>query len=334
MNQNQQNKGQFQRGGFKGGPGGNRDGGNMGGGRNDDFFISRRLADMQGPTYDLPELKNEDIKFSGRNRLYIGNLTNDITESDLVELFKPFGEISETFLNAEKNFAFLKLDYHASAERAKRELDGTQRKGRSLRVRFAPNGTILRVRNLTPFVSNELLHKAFEVFGPLERAIVIADDRGKNTGEGVVEFVKKSSAMSCIRLCADKCYFLTAALRPVIVEPLDMNDEIDGLPDKMVNKKSQDFHHERNLGPRFAENGSFEHEFGTRWKQLHDLYKTKQDALKRELSLEEEKLAAQMDFARYEHDTERLRQGEFLTIYSKFGFNIYVFIFQIMIRIA
>uniref|UniRef100_T1GFR6 RRM domain-containing protein n=1 Tax=Megaselia scalaris TaxID=36166 RepID=T1GFR6_MEGSC len=172
-----------------------------GGGRNDDFFIGRRLQEMQGPTFELPELKNDEIKFSGRNRLYIGNLTNDVNESELIELFKPYGEISETFLNNEKNFAFLKLDFHANAEKAKRELDGTQRKGRSL-------------RNLTPFVSNELLYRAFEVFGPLEKATSIADDRGKHTGEGIIEFVKKSSAMSCLRLCSEKCYFLTSALRP------------------------------------------------------------------------------------------------------------------------
>lgn len=282
-----------------------------GGGRNDDFFIGRRLQEMQGPTFELPELKNDEIKFSGRNRLYIGNLTNDVNESELIELFKPYGEISETFLNNEKNFAFLKLDFHANAEKAKRELDGTQRKGRSLRVRFAPNGTILRVKNLTPFVSNELLYRAFEVFGPLEKATSIADDRGKHTGEGIIEFVKKSSAMSCLRLCSEKCYFLTSALRPVIVEPLEMNDEIDGLPDKMLNRKTQDFHNERSAGPRFAETGSFEHEFGTRWKQLHELFKTKTEALKRELSLEEEKLACQMDFARYEHETEKLRQGDY-----------------------
>ena len=54
--------------------------------------------------------------------------------------------------------------------------------------------------------------------------------------------------------------------------------------------------------------GSFEHEFGTRWKQLHELYKQKTDALKRELELEQEKLEAQMEYARYEHETELLRE--------------------------
>lgn len=53
---------------------------------------------------------------------------------------------------------------------------------------------------------------------------------------------------------------------------------------------------------------SFEHEFGTRWKQLHELFKQKQEALKRELQMEFDKLEAQEQFARYEHETELLRE--------------------------
>ncbi|KAI8125321.1 Protein no-on-transient A [Lucilia cuprina] len=289
---------------------GGGDGGNRGGpGRNDEFFIGQRLRAIAGPTHELPPIENtEETKFSGRNRLYVGNLTNDVTEEDLRELFKPFGEIGEVFSNPEKNFAFLKMDFHANAERAKRELDGTLRKGRMLRVRYAPNSTVLRVSNLTPFVSNELLYKSFEIFGPVERACVNVDDRGKSTGEGIVEFAKKSSANVCLRFCSEKCFFLTASLRPCVVEPFDANEDTDGLPDKSLNKKLPEFNHERNVGPRFADVGSFEHEYGTRWKQLHELFKTKQEALKRELKMEEEKLEAQMEYARYEHETELLRQ--------------------------
>ncbi|XP_050331699.1 protein no-on-transient A-like isoform X4 [Bactrocera neohumeralis] len=296
--------------GGRGGPGDGR--GNQGNGpynRSDEFFIGQRLRAIGGPTHELPPVEaTEEPKFSGRNRLYVGNLTNDISENELREMFKPYGEIGEIFCNAEKNFTFLKLDYHINAQRAKRELDGTMRKGRQLRVRFAPNATILRIKNLTPFVSNELLYRSFEIFGPIERANVVVDDRGKSTGEGIVEFAKKSSANVCLRFCNDKCFFLTASLRPCVVEPFEINEDDDGLPDKSLNKKSPEFHHERGVGPRFAELGSFEHEYGTRWKQLHELFKTKQDALKRELKMEEEKLEAQMEYARYEHETELLRQ--------------------------
>lgn len=169
-----------------------------------------RLKQLAGPTHEIPSIEQEEVKFSGRNRLYVGNLTGDITEEELKELFKPFGEISEAFINKEKNFAFLKMDYRSNAEKAKREMDGTQRKGRQIRIRFAPNATSVKVKNLTPFVSNELLYKSFEIFGQVERAVIIVDDRGKPTGEGIVEYARKNSAQAAIKNCSERCFFLTS----------------------------------------------------------------------------------------------------------------------------
>lgn len=317
-NQQQQQQ-QNQRGG-PGGPGGNRGGNrrNMNdgdqsfdrrrSGPGEGYFINEKLRMLQGPLMDIAPIEAEEIKFSGRNRLYIGNLTNDVSEEELVELFKPYGDISEIFMNKEKNYAFVRVDYFSNAEKAKRELEGTMRKNRMLRVRFAPNATAIRVRNLTPWVSNELLFKSFEVFGPVERASVHVDERGKSTGEGIVEFKNKPGAMVALRYCSEKCYFLTASLRPVIVEPYTYQDDTDGLPEKSMNKKIPDFQKARQHGPRFADIGSFEHEYGQRWKQMHELYKQKAEALKREMIMEEEKLEAQMEFARYEHETESLRE--------------------------
>lgn len=173
-------------------------------------MIMQKLKNLGGPTHDIPSVEPEEVKFSGRNRLYVGNLTNDTTDDELKEMFKPYGEISEAFLNKDKNFAFLKIDYHVNAEKAKKELDGSMRKNRQIRVRFAPNATTVRVKNLTPFVSNELLYKGFEVFGQVERAVIIVDDRGKPTGEGIVEFARKSGATCAIKYCNDKCFFLTS----------------------------------------------------------------------------------------------------------------------------
>lgn len=321
---NQQN-----RGGPRGGPGGNRGGPmnrnqnqnqgdgdqnmdrrrNMGG---EQYHIQEKLRLLQGPLFDLPPVEAataEEVKFSGRNRLYIGNLTNDVTEDELTELFKPYGEINEIFINKEKNYAFVRVDFFSNAEKAKRELEGTTRKNRIIRVRFAPNATALRVKNLTQDISNELLYKAFEVFGPLERAMVCVDERGKSTGEGIVEFKMKPSANAALRYCTERCYFLNSSLRPVIVEPYAYQDNnADGLPEKSLNKKMGEFMKLRQQGPHFADLGSFEHEYGQRWKHMHELFKQKAEALKREMIMEEEKLEAQMEYARYEHETEQLRE--------------------------
>lgn len=62
------------------------------------------------------------------------------------------------------------------------------------------------------------------------------------------------------------------------------------------------------VGPRFAAPGSFEYDYGTRWKQLFERRKQKEEALQREMKMEEEKLEAQMEYAKYEHETELLRE--------------------------
>merc|ERR1711974_463983 len=73
-------------------------------------------------------------------------------------------------------------------------------------------------------------------------------------------------------------------------------------------KRNQEFGMEREVGPRFAAEGSFEYEYGMKWKQLYEMKKQKLEALEREMKLEEDKLIAQMEYARYEHETETLKR--------------------------
>jgi proline- and glutamine-rich splicing factor len=209
-----------------------------------------RLQELMGPTHELPPVDSSERQFSGRSRLYIGNLAPGTTEDQLKELIKKFGEVGELFLNTEKNFAFLRLDYRENAEKAKRELDGKLHNGRNLKVRFAPHQGALKVKNLGPWVTNELLHRAFSAFGELERALVYVDDRGRSKGEGLIEFEKKPCAMDAMRRCTEGAFFLTASLRPVILELVDDTEDDDGLQEKMLPKRSQEFAMEREVGIR------------------------------------------------------------------------------------
>ena len=146
----------------------------------------------------------------------------------------------------------------------------------------------------------------------IERAIVIANERGQSTNEGVVEFVRKPGAQSAIRRCSEGCFFLSASLRPVVVEPMEQLDDDDGFSERAFPKKMAEYVKEREVGPRFADPNSFQFTYGQRWKQLLDLYKQKKEAVDRELKLEEEKLVSQMEYARYEHETEMLRERKSL----------------------
>lgn len=268
----------------------------------------QRLQEIQGPTHELPPIDTSERQFSGRSRLYIGNIGPGVTEDSLKTDLGKYGEVGEMFYNSEKHFAFLRMDYRENAEKAKREMDGKMVSGRPMKVRFAPHQGALKVKNLGPWVSNELLHRAFSCFGDLERAFVMVDDRGRSKGEGVVEYERKPSALDALRRCSEGAFFLTASLRPVIVELMEEADDEDGLMDKALPKRNQEFGMEREVGPRFAAEGSFEYEYGMKWKQLYEMKKQKLEALEREMKLEEDKLIAQMEYARYEHETETLKR--------------------------
>ena len=134
-----------ERGGFRGGRGGNRGGGRGGGGRgggNDNRGQQRPHENRGGDNRDhgdrghdrgdnrggghqfreRPDRGNplenvgldevipkEEKKFTGRCRLFVGNITPEMTEENFKDLFTPFGEISEVFVNGSKGFGFIRM---------------------------------------------------------------------------------------------------------------------------------------------------------------------------------------------------------------------------------
>ncbi|KAK3872549.1 hypothetical protein Pcinc_015163 [Petrolisthes cinctipes] len=296
--------------GGRGGGGGGGGGNYMGGDRGDrgQDRILERLKQLAGPLIDLPPREEAVRKFSNHCRLWVGNLPLDIKEDDVKELFKPFGEFDEVYFDKNKGFAFVRMDYKSNAEKARQELHLKDYKGRQLKIRFSSPGTALKIRNLSTWVTNELLEKAFSVFGELEKAIVITDERGRATGEGIVEYCKKPSANLALKKCNDGCFFMVSSPRPVIVEQMALVDDNEGMSEININKRNPEYVKERQQGPRFAHPGSFEYEYGLKWKQLYELFDKKRDALDKELNDEKRKLEEEIEYAKYEHETEMLRE--------------------------
>lgn len=259
-------------------------------------------------TLDLKSFRRPGEKtFTQRCRLFVGNLPTDLTEDEFIKLFAKYGEANEVFINRDRGFGFIRLETRTLAEIAKAELDGTVLKNRPIRIRFSTHGSALTVRNLSPVVSNELLEEAFSQFGPVERAIVVVDDRGRPTGKGFVEFANKPAARKALERCADGALLLTTTPRPAIVEPTEQLDEEDGLPEKLLQKSAQ-YHKEREQPPRFAQPGTFEFEYSSRWKALDDMEKQQRDQVDRNIREAKEKLEAEMEAAKHEHQLMMMRQ--------------------------
>ncbi|XP_051958670.1 non-POU domain-containing octamer-binding protein-like isoform X2 [Xyrauchen texanus] len=259
-------------------------------------------------TIDLQNFRKPGEKtYTQRSRLFVGNLPAGTTEDDVEKLFSKYGKPSEIFINKDRGFGFIRLETKTLADIAKAELDDTLFRGRQIRVRFATHGAALTVKNLPQFVSNELLEEAFSMFGPLERAIVIVDDRGRPTGKGIVEFANKPSARKALDRCADGAFLLTTFPRPITVEPMEQLDEDEGLLEKLINKNPL-FHKEREQPPRFAQPGSFEYEYAMRWKALMEMEKQQYEQVDRNIKEAQEKLEAEMEAARHEHQVILMRQ--------------------------
>jgi len=215
--------------------------------------------------------------------------------------------LGQVYHNKEGGFAFVNMDYRASAEKAVRELSSKQLRGRNLKIRFAAITTGISVKNLTPTVTNELLYKAFSVFGIIELCRVNVDERGKSIGSGVIIFTEKRSAVMAFKRCNEESFFLTSTLRPVIVEPWETRDDEEGCCETSI-PKNELFRKERREGPRFAETNSYESEYGKRWKQLFEIYKEKKVALENDLKAEMEALEVKMQLVIHQHETEKLRK--------------------------
>lgn len=200
--------------------------------RNEFELISEKLRAIHSPVVDLNPIKY-DGKFLGRYRLYVCNLATSVTKEDLENTFKAYGEVNDVFIQANRNFGFVRMDYYHNALRAKKDLHGTIFKERKMYISFSPQASVT-VKHLSSSVTNELLHMAFSVFGEIETCFVVTDRRGKSTGEGVVDYVRKSSALLAKKQCTEKMFFVTSSLKPITIEDYVPPPDLDGLAEEQV----------------------------------------------------------------------------------------------------
>ena len=68
------------------------------------------------------------------SKLYVGNLSYSVTNEQLKELFGQFGEVGDIRVIEGKGFGFVEMATQGDAEKAKKELNGTQFMGRTLKI--------------------------------------------------------------------------------------------------------------------------------------------------------------------------------------------------------
>jgi RNA recognition motif-containing protein len=68
------------------------------------------------------------------NKLYVGNLSYEVTGEELKGLFAAHGTVSSINIIQGKGFGFIEMGSPAEAEAAKSALDGQEFKGRQMRI--------------------------------------------------------------------------------------------------------------------------------------------------------------------------------------------------------
>lgn len=73
----------------------------------------------------------------------------------------------------------------------------------------------------------------------------MVDEKGKSTGQGIVDYTRKNYAIAAHNFCSAKCYFITSDLRPIITELGDMSEMDEGLLE--INLPKREYNKEREL---------------------------------------------------------------------------------------
>ncbi len=71
------------------------------------------------------------------SKLYVGNLSYAVSSQQLEELFANYGEVKQVNIIEGKGFGFVEMGSSSDAEKAKEALDGSDFKGRTMKVDYA-----------------------------------------------------------------------------------------------------------------------------------------------------------------------------------------------------
>jgi len=246
-------------------------------------------------------------KFNGRCRLFIANLHSTTTEEELKEMFGEFGETGEVYVNKEKGFGFIRMDYRHNAEIAKLTLDKKLVKNKNIHVHYATHASAIELHGLDNFASNDFIEKAMSMFGAVERCVVVCDDRGRSKGYAIIEFEWKKSAAKVLDRLKDEMFVLGRLPKPVFAKPFIRTDEEEGVPEEAL-ERLEGLEAERAHEPRFISPNSFEYTWAKRWRDLFIEEQDKKAKLEQEMTDARCKLEFEMEAAIRQEKASRVRE--------------------------
>ncbi|KAE8714478.1 putative transcription factor PosF21-like [Hibiscus syriacus] len=143
--------------------------------------------------------KESEVSDTPSNNLWVGNLSGETVDSDLMELFGKFGELDSVATYSSRSFAFVFFKRVEDARAAKDALRGATLQGNQIKIEFARPAKPCKslwvgVGGISQTISKEELEEEFSKFGKIEDFKFLRD---RNTA--FIEYFKMEEASRAMR---------------------------------------------------------------------------------------------------------------------------------------
>jgi hypothetical protein len=224
------------------------------------------------------------------DELYVTNIPGDASEAEMTSLIETKGKVREYVVVSKRRdinitqAAIVRMEGHEAARQAK-TLNRTEFKGKCLNIRWSHTQRVLWISYLHESVTNEMLQAAFSQFGPVSKALVVADAQTLATKcYGFVVFENKKDAAKALQRCTESPFLVGQSLKPAKAEWARLEDTDQGFSEEVKSGGKASKEYSAHAVAKFAQVGSREYLLAVRLAELEVEYQRMKKAMRSKMA--------------------------------------------------